>query len=111
MQRDASESGQDTLAVSDLQGLLICPMRWWLERRARLHERRIEVATASEWGVLTHAFWERTWRRFAQDPEADFAALAREEWAKLEAADESYAEYERFAEDRRLARRMDLYGS
>ena len=107
-ERSASESGQETLAVSDLQGLLSCPLRWWLERRARLHERRIEVATAAEWGVLTHAFWERTWRRFAQDPEADFAALTREEWAKLEAADEPYAEYERFAEDRRLARRMGI---
>ena len=52
------QNNPPALAVSDLQTLLECPLRYWLQRKAGLRERSLELATAAEWGSLTHKFWQ-----------------------------------------------------
>ena len=80
------------LAVSALQTLLECPLRYWLQRRAGLRELPLGLATPADWGSLTHSFWERVWRRFDRERNP-FLELAEGEWQTLTAAS---AEYEAF---------------
>ena len=96
-----------TLAVSDIQTLLECPLRYWLQRRAGLRERSPELATAAEWGSLTHKFWERVWRRFGRGGNP-FPEVVEEEWRSLSSADEDYETFGRLIRDRRLARTLEV---
>ncbi len=101
------QNAPPALAVSDLQTLLECPLRYWLQRRAGLRERSLELATAAEWGSLTHKFWERVWRRFGGGGEP-FPEAVEEEWRSLSSTDEDYGAFERLIRDRRLARALEV---
>lgn len=96
-----------TLAVSDLQTLLECPLRYWLQRRARLRERPLGLVSAADWGALTHKFWERVWRRFDERREG-FLEIADAEWRALSAVDTEYTAYAPMIRDRRLGRRREI---
>ncbi len=96
-----------TLAVSALQTLLECPLRYWLQQRAGLRERPLGLVSAADWGSLTHKFWERVWRRF--DRERDpFPEVAEAEWRALASAEEEYEAFGRLVRDRRLARGLEI---
>ena len=101
------QNNPPALAVSDLQTLLECPLRYWLQRKARLEERSPELATAAEWGSLTHKFWERVWRRFGRGGNP-FPEAVEEEWRSLSSADEDYEIFGRLIRDRRLARTLEV---
>ena len=95
------------LAVSALQTLLECPLRYWLQRRAGLRERPLGLATPADWGSLTHTFWERVWRRFDHERNP-FLELAEGEWQTLTAASAEYEAFGRLIRDRRLARGLEV---
>ena len=98
-----------SLGVSSLQDILLCPMRWWLTRRAQLPEHRTELAGADEWGNLLHAIWANVWSAFAVDKSASISELTLREWEQFTAAEGIYEEesFRRLAEDVRLARRRE----
>ena len=106
------DAGPFTLGVSDLKELLTCPLRWWLQRRARLRERITGLATSADWGSLAHLLWERVWRRFArdgfQDGPAPFTQIVAGEW---EALGSEGTEFDRLLQDRRLARWREIVRS
>ena len=101
------QNNPPALAVSDLQTLLECPLRYWLQRKAGLRERSLELATAAEWGSLTHKFWERVWRRFGRGGEP-FPEAVEEEWRSLSLSDEDYGAFGRLIRDRRLVRALEV---
>ncbi len=101
------QNNPPALAVSDLQTLLECPLRYWLQRKAGLRERSLELASAAEWGSLTHKFWERVWRRFGRGGEP-FPKAVEEEWRSLSLSDEDYGAFGRLIRDRRLARALEV---
>ena len=78
-------------------------MQW----KAGLRERSLELATAAEWGSLTHKFWERVWRRFGRGGEP-FPETVEEEWRSLSLSDEDYGAFGRLIRDRRLARALEV---
>ena len=103
----AGGAGLPNLAVSALQTLLECPLRYWLQARARLRERPLGLATAADWGSLAHKFWERVWRRFGREREP-FPELVEAEWQTLASAQEDYEAFGRLIRDRRLARGLEV---
>lgn len=98
---------EPTLAVSALQTLLECPLRYWLQQRARLRERPLGLASAADWGSLAHRFWERVWRQFGNG-NGPLPAIVASEWQRLVSAEEDYGTFGRLIRDRRLARRLEI---
>ncbi|MCR5346860.1 MAG: PD-(D/E)XK nuclease family protein [Fretibacterium sp.] len=106
---DAVE-GPMGLGVSDLKELLSCPALWWLRRRGRLRERTLELATAADWGTLTHVLWQKVWQRFRDIRDAEqFPPIVQEEWTHLVSGEGPYEPFRHFTGDRRLQRRLENF--
>ncbi len=101
----AEEPEKYRLPVSELQGLLDCPLRYWLRRCAKLKERNLSLLNSAEAGQLTHKIWETVWRRRAET-NAPLTRLTAEEWKRALSLDDCYIPFRHLLSDRRLVRHL-----
>ena len=100
----------NSVNASDIQELLECPFLWYQRRKARLYQPDSELISPAEWGNLLHKYWESVWKIYRQDMAAKgthFVSIAKSEWEKLSAVDESYAEFSSLLKDPRLSRKRE----
>ena len=100
----------DTVNASDIQELLECPFLWHKRRKAILYQPDTELIPPTAWGNLLHKYWESVWKIYRQDMAAKgkhFVSIAKSEWEKLSAVDDSYAEFSSLLRDSRLARKRE----
>ena len=100
----------NSVNASDIQELLECPFLWYQRRKAKLYQPDSELIPPAEWGNLLHKYWESVWKIYRLDMAAKgthFVSIAKSEWEKLSAVDESYAEFSSLLKDPRLARKRE----
>jgi RecB family exonuclease len=99
------------LPVSGLYNLLDCPLRYWLERNARLKERDTKLFSKAMAGQLTHKIWEAIWHTQQKTSET-LSFLTAEEWRRALSLEADYSAFEVLLKDRRLERHrknMEFY--
>ncbi|MBQ3760153.1 MAG: PD-(D/E)XK nuclease family protein, partial [Synergistaceae bacterium] len=102
----------NTVAASDIQELLECPLLWYQRQVAKLYQPDSELVAPAEWGNMLHKYWETVWRIYREDMTAKgtrFTEIAKSEWGKLIEAgkdDQTYGKFHHLLSDKRLKRRL-----
>ncbi len=105
-----ARSHSDSVNASDIQELLECPFLWYQKRKAGLFQPDPELVSPAAWGNLLHKYWESVWKIYRQDMAAKgthFVSIAKSEWEKLSAVDDSYSEFSSLLRDPRLKRKIE----
>ena len=103
----------NTVAASDIQELLECPMLWYQRQSAKLYQPDSELVLPAEWGNMLHKYWETVWRIYREDMTAKgtrFTEIAKSEWGKLIESgkdDKTYKKFHQLLSDKRLKRRLE----
>ncbi|NLL36024.1 MAG: hypothetical protein GX256_00710 [Fretibacterium sp.] len=101
---EAFETQSLSISISDLETLLDCPMRWWLQKKACLRERSLEIFSEAERGNLLHKFWEQVWGAWRGMDK--FSNLVEKEWQKLFTAQPPYDAFDHLILDPRFQHRL-----
>ena len=102
----------NTVAASDIQELLECPLLWYQRQVAKLYQPDSELVAPAEWGNMLHKYWETVWRIYREDMTAKgtrFTEIAKSEWGKLIESgkdDQTYGKFHHLLSDPRLKRRL-----
>ncbi len=105
-----ARSHSDSVNASDIQELLECPFLWYQKRKAKLFQPDPELVSPAQWGNLLHKYWESVWKIYRKDMAAKgthFVSIAKSEWEKLSAVDDSYSEFSSLLRDPRLKRKIE----
>ena len=107
------KSHSNTVAASDIQELLECPLLWYQRQSANLYQPDSELVAPAEWGNMLHKYWESVWKIYREDMTAKgtrFTEIAKSEWGKLIESgkdDETYGKFHHLLSDKRLKRRLE----
>ena len=100
----------NAVGASDIHELLQCSFLWWQKRQAEIYEPSFEVVPHTEWGNMTHKFWECVWKNYRLNmnaPGKTFLNIVDKEWQRLlQAEDEDYKPFARLVKDFRMKRKL-----
>ena len=103
----------NTVAASNIQELLECPLLWYQRQSAKLYQPDSELVSPAEWGSMLHKYLETVWKIYREDMTAKgtrFTEIAKSEWDKLvksEKDDPIYGKFHQLVKDSRLSRRLE----